>query len=472
MSGKVLIIDTSSTNRIILKVKLSAAYYAVTQAASVEEARALLPDLRPDMILLGLPASQIDTARQSIKRLHLHAPSAGTPAASIIMMLTAPNPEDRITALRAGAEDVLSFSMDEQLLMARLRRLMRRRLSDQELRHHAMTAHNLGFAEAQRGFALPGHVGLVSENTQSARRLLASLAPHSRHVLRLLGAEDVMGVPRRRLRPEPAADAGQADIFVIEFPGGDPKDTLRLLSDLRAGVGTRGCPVIPILPPEETALAAQLLDMGAGDVIFADTAPEETALRLHIQLERKRQRDRMRDQLQDGLRAAVIDPLTNLYNRRYAMSYLQCLLDTPVAEKGDFAVMLADLDYFKQVNDSHGHAAGDAVLAEVSRLLAAQLRKEDLVARIGGEEFLIIVPGATQATARRIATDLCALVRDTPIALPDQSGYARVTISIGVTLARRGALSTDDIIGQADRALYRSKAEGRNTVRIDTLSAA
>ncbi|WP_371226405.1 diguanylate cyclase [Roseovarius sp. 2305UL8-3] len=475
MPGRVLIIDDLATNRIILKVKLSAAYYDVAQAASVDDACARLPDLRPDMILLsarqgeeGETGSCADQSSanartsalsDSIHRLQLSTDDAV--ATPVVVLLNSDTAEDRVRALKAGAEDVLCRPLDEQILLARLRNLMRQRLSDQELRHHSLTAQALGFAEDQGCFDLLGNIGLIAQQKQTARVLQSRLASHVHHSLRMVSAEEIMCA----VVPDPAMGATPVpDLFLLQLAEGQGQDGLRLLAELRADPVTRNCPVVAVMPEWDTTLASNLLDLGAGDVIVIDTETEEMALRIDKQLEQKRNSDRLRDRLKDGLQAAVIDPLTGLYNRRYALSYLRCLMETQGSEAGSFAVMVADLDYFKQVNDRFGHAAGDAVLTHVAKLLQGHMRKDDLVARIGGEEFLIIVPGTTQDQAREIATQLCHLVRDTPIALPGQRAPARVTISIGLALADASETRTDDLLDLADRALYRSKAEGRNTV--------
>ena len=469
MPGKVLIIDDLATNRIILKVKLSAAYYEVSQAASVDEARVLLARSRPDLILLGVRLADDTTLTQTIRQLQ--KTQAEAPAIPVVVLLDSDNANDRVLALRAGAEQVLSRPLDEQMLLARLRNLMRQLLTDQDLHHHTLTAHAMGFAEQQQGFASPGQIGLIAQDKQTTRKLQIRLAAHVSHSLRMMSAEDIMGAAASS--PEQlSAPALVPDMFVMQMGDGDQQDGLRLLSELRADPGTRNCPVIALLPRDAAAMAAQLLDLGASDVVFSDTDPQEIALRLGKQLDLKRSRDRLRDRLQDGLQAAVIDQLTGLYNRRYALSYLNCLMEARDTTTSSFAVMVADLDYFKQVNDTYGHAAGDAVLARVAKLLSSHLRKDDLVARIGGEEFLIIVPGTTQEQARKIATELCQRVRDTPIALPGRTDPAHVTISIGLTLGNAISSGAEDMLEQADRALYRSKAAGRDTVRCSTRSAA
>jgi two-component system cell cycle response regulator len=138
--------------------------------------------------------------------------------------------------------------------------------------------------------------------------------------------------------------------------------------------------------------------------------------------------------------------------------------------------MLADLDFFKAVNDQHGHAVGDAVLCEVTQRLRAQLREQDMLARIGGEEFLIVLPDTPRSRSLDIAERLCDAVRQMSVPLPGTGRAIGVTISIGVTVARhRPGLPGPAVAGlleEADRALYLAKAQGRNQASFCARSAA
>jgi len=180
--------------------------------------------------------------------------------------------------------------------------------------------------------------------------------------------------------------------------------------------------------------------------------------------------------VQDGLRMAVLDPLTGLHNRRYAMPHLAAIAERAAATAAPFAVMVVDIDRFKQVNDCWGHAAGDFVLVEVARRLTANLRASDLLARIGGEEFLIALPDSTLADARVVAERLCHVIEEHPIALPD-AGAVRVTVSIGLAVSGQvpdGGVTPEPVpalLNRADRALLHAKSAGRNQVTI-SLSAA
>jgi len=168
------------------------------------------------------------------------------------------------------------------------------------------------------------------------------------------------------------------------------------------------------------------------------------------------------------LRLALVDPLTGLYNRRHAIPELRAIAARAEQTGCGYGVMVVDLDRFKLVNDHHGHAAGDAVLVEVARRLSANLREGDLLARIGGEEFLIALPGSTAPEAQLVAERLCHAVEETPIRLASGLGLS-VTVSIGVAVSvpRTSAPAMiDAVVEAADLALLEAKGAGRNQVTL------
>jgi diguanylate cyclase (GGDEF)-like protein len=161
-------------------------------------------------------------------------------------------------------------------------------------------------------------------------------------------------------------------------------------------------------------------------------------------------------------RRSTLDPLTGLYNRTALEQRLRELDGEPTsAEEGlSHALLLCDLDHFKRVNDQLGHAAGDAVLQDVAYTMRAALRAGDSIYRVGGEEILVVLPGADEAHAVEIAERLRLAVRERrPV------GVA-VTVSIGVAISQPGPLDTDELVGLADAALYSAKARGRDRVEV------
>jgi diguanylate cyclase (GGDEF)-like protein len=159
-------------------------------------------------------------------------------------------------------------------------------------------------------------------------------------------------------------------------------------------------------------------------------------------------------------RRSTLDPLTGLCNRNALEQRLAELDGQPTSEEEGLshALLLCDLDHFKRVNDQLGHAAGDAVLQDVAYTMRATLRAGDSIYRVGGEEILVVLPGAAEAAATEIAERLRQAVRERrPVGAP-------VTVSIGVAVARPGPLDTDELIAVADAALYAAKADGRDCV--------
>ena len=215
------------------------------------------------------------------------------------------------------------------------------------------------------------------------------------------------------------------------------------------------------------------LELGASEIMDTGFDPEEAALRISSLVQKQRLMDKQQKTMRASLNAAMIDPLTGLFNRRYALPKLEGLLDIAARSPHDLAVMVADLDHFKAVNDRFGHAAGDAVLAEVSRRLKTNLRSSDLVARIGGEEFLVVLPGISPEDAETAAKRICAAVSTEGFQLPGHEVSLRATISIGLAMASDlGQYSSrspkeeqvPQLMEIADRALYRAKSGGRNRV--------
>ncbi len=191
-------------------------------------------------------------------------------------------------------------------------------------------------------------------------------------------------------------------------------------------------------------------------------------------MRRKRIADQLRDTVRTGLKAAVSDPLTGLHNRRYAMPHLARVAEHAAATGRTFAVMVADLDHFKQINDIYGHASGDAVLVETARRLRESLRGVDLLARIGGEEFLIVMPATPFSEARVAASRLCRRIGEEAFSVPGAREPVHVTISIGVTMGGSGkpggipdsVPTANDLLDAADKALYEAKLQGRNQVNL------
>ncbi len=470
MQGKILIVDAIATNRIVLKVKLKKAFYEVIQAASLPEAvnmaRAELPDLVISALCLpdGGGAAELCAALGKAPQTE-HIP--------MIAIGCQAEPAARIATLQAGVHDVLSQPVNETLLMGRVRSLIRTHNATAEWQMREDTCRALGLAEAAPDFDAQGRCVLVSDD----RAALQKYAIQMRDVLRARLTMSTAGAVMQQMTEQELPD-----VFVLVLPG-DPAvamENLRLISALRANAQARHAGVIVLQTQADAALGAHALDLGADDLMTDGFDAAELALRIKSVMRRKRMSDQLRASVRTSLQAAVFDPLTGLYNRRYAMPHLERIAEHARTTARSFAVMVGDLDRFKRINDIYGHASGDAVLVEVAHRLRASLRGTDMAARIGGEEFLIIMPGTTLPEAQKAALRICSDVSGAPFTIPGSATPITVTISIGMAIGGSGedgpvAVGDDTtgcaLLNEADRALYAAKGRGRNQVKLSRPAA-
>jgi two-component system, cell cycle response regulator len=161
---------------------------------------------------------------------------------------------------------------------------------------------------------------------------------------------------------------------------------------------------------------------------------------------------------------ATTDPLTRVLNRRALAERLGVEMDRARRFSAQLSVLLVDVDYFKQVNDSAGHLAGDEVLRQIAGLLAEAVRSVDIVARYGGEEFVLILPETGPEGAKVFGERVCDRIAAHEFEALGRN--IRLTVSVGLaTFPTPQTASADDFLARADEALYRAKAEGRNQVR-------
>ncbi|UWR34457.1 diguanylate cyclase [Sulfitobacter sp. W027] len=464
MQGTILIADAIATNRIALKVKLCAAYYHVVQAEDMEQALATARENPPDLVIcaLTLPGGGAADLCRALRA------SADTAELPVLGIGNADQAVDRFAALEAGVSDVLLKPLDCTLLLGRTRSLIRARNAVDEWEMRDDTTRALGLAEPTAEFTACSKCVLIHSDSAISVNWAKQLRPLLRAQLTLANSEEAIRA---------AATNGPPDAFILVLPE-DPSTAtaaLRLISTLRANAQTRHAGLLVVQLAPDTAQAATALDLGADDLMTEGFNTAEMVLRLHAVLRRKRMTDQLRDTVRSGLKAAVFDPLTGLHNRRYALPHLDRIAEHALETARPFAVMVADLDHFKGINDRYGHAAGDSVLVQTAERLRNNLRGMDLVARIGGEEFLIVMPGTNLSDAEKTAADICADIGNRGFVVPGTPLPIHVTISIGLSIGPIGEegrpLSSDALMAQADRALYSAKSHGRNRVNLSRPAA-
>ncbi|WP_010141909.1 GGDEF domain-containing protein [Oceanicola sp. S124] len=265
-------------------------------------------------------------------------------------------------------------------------------------------------------------------------------------------------------RAAPPARPDRAGLIVLGLAHDNESRGLRLLAEMANRSDRMEQEILVFAPGAAPRVQAQAYEIGAGAVMPGPFDAAEIAARMRLLQVRLTRRRALRRALSESLRASVTDPLTGLHNRRFALPRLAQISRAAVMRGEGFAVMVADLDHFKEVNDRHGHAAGDLVLQAVAQEMRRNLRTEDVLARIGGEEFLAILPGIRAEMAHAIARRICARIREAPVALPDLPRGLPLTISVGLTIGGAGLRSPEELLADADRALYAAKRAGRDQV--------
>jgi len=208
----------------------------------------------------------------------------------------------------------------------------------------------------------------------------------------------------------------------------------------------------------------EAVQQGASDFVFKPIRFEELLLRLkRVLRERHLSRER-RDMLGKLKELAITDDLTKLYNSRHFYQQLGLEADRANRYDNPLALLLLDIDFFKQYNDSHGHLEGDRVLVRLGEVIRSLLRKMDSAYRYGGEEFTVILPETNAREALNVAQRIRKAVEQVKF-VTAEGKEARVTISIGVTEYQRNE-DVKSFINRSDKAMYRSKIEGRNKVSL------
>jgi two-component system cell cycle response regulator len=454
LTARVLIVDDIPTNVRLLEARLTAEYFEVTTASSGREALAICAEGQIDIVLLDVMMPEMD-GFEVCRRLKADARTAHVP---VVMITALDQPSDRVKGLQSGADDFLTKPVDDVQLMARVKSLVRLKALTDELRARAQTGQEIAIEDAMRVMDAAnvesGRILLVDSDPRSAERIRGYLVPpHS---------VDVLANPADAAMQVATKDY---ELAIVSMALGD-FDPLRVCSQMRTLEQTRGLPILLIAEDVDRPRVVRGLDLGVNDFIMRPIERNELAARVRTQIRRHRYAAELRRSVTNTLALAVTDELTGLYNRRYFDRHLSLMLDKTREQERDMAVMLIDMDFFKAVNDNHGHDIGDAVLREFADRLKRNIRGVDLACRFGGEEFVVLMPDTDFRQAQGVAERVRMAVAERGFEAPGLRPLT-VTCSVGVALNEHELDTPEMILKRADVALYRAKREGRNRVVFD-----
>jgi two-component system, cell cycle response regulator len=452
MTARVLVVDDVPANVKLLEARLSAEYFDVVTAMSGADALAICERAECDLVLLDVMMPDMD-GFEVCRRLKSNSATHHIP---VVMVTALDQPSDKVRGLEAGADDFLTKPIPELALTARVRSLSRLKMVVDELRMRAVTSRDIGIRSPEREALADtgrgGRVLIVDDRASSYERVSAMLAKEHEVA--------VETDPNHALFH--AAD-GNFDLLIVSL-GLENFDALRLCSQLRSLERTRNIPILVITEPDNNARMVRGLEIGVNDFLLRPIDNNELLARARSQVRKRRYTERLRDNVQMSIEMAITDALTGLFNRRYMESHLSTLVEQAASRGKPLTVMVIDIDYFKAINDSHGHDAGDDVLRDFALRIKRSIRGIDLACRYGGEEFVLVMPETDMAVAAMVAERLRRRIAAEPFAIQQGSRVVPVTISIGIAALRDKDDSAASVLKRADQALYRAKRDGRNRV--------
>jgi len=454
MTARVLVVDDILANVKLLEARLTAEYFEVMTAFNGSEALEICERERADVVLLDLMMPGMD-GFEVCRRLKRNPKTQHIP---VVIVTALDQPSDKVQGLEAGADDFLTKPVDDIALITRVKNLARLKMLSDEMIMRASTSQQMGMTQPGLGekdaAGLGGKVLLVDDHARSAQRVVETLAK----------------VHEAQVEKDPQAALirlaeSNFDLVMVSLSLAHA-DGLRLCSQVRSLDRTRHLPIIIMVEPGDDARLLRGLDMGVNDYLIRPIDRNEMLARVRTQIRRKRHSDFLRNKLEESVELAITDGLTGLHNRRYMQGHLSTLVEESLARGRPLSLLIADIDFFKSVNDTYGHDAGDAVLQEFAARFRRNTRGIDLACRLGGEEFVIIMPDTDIQRAFQVGERLRACIAAEPFQI-NAGTMLRITASVGVSTLEYPDDTPETVFKRADKALYSAKRDGRNRVAAD-----
>jgi two-component system, cell cycle response regulator len=448
---RILIVDDDPLNIKLLKAKLPAGQFETLSALNGKQAIQKVLHDTPDLILLDIMMPEMDGFAVSrwIKE------NSDTKEIPIILITALEGMDDKIRGLEAGADEFLNKPVNTIELLARINSLLRLKQYRERLflrRQSEQSFFRSGPNHEKEEYVLPPQkILLVDDNEKDIQMLRYYLTDDLYEIKQVNTGEAAL----TKTQEEPF------DLILLDvlLPGIDGFEVCRQLKGMKQ---TRDLQIILITCLPELENKIKGIELGADDYLIKPVNSRELKARAKVLLNKKRCLDILMNNYEKALNLSINDGLTGLYNQAYFKKFLEQELKRAARQKYPVAMIITDIDNFKQINDSLGHLAGDQLLSEFGPIIKNNIREIDFSARYGGDEFVLVLPYADQEETIRVAERLRKAIEFRSCEQEDSISYDKLTVSMGIAFFPQGGTTPGELIRKADLALYQAKREGKN----------
>jgi len=451
---KILIVDDDLMNQKLLERMLDDERFNVVFASDGEEGLDKVYKELPDVLLLDVMMPKKDgfTVARELKE------DPSTKNIPIILVTALDGSENRIFGLEAGAEEFLTKPVKKVELIARIRSMLQlkeyREQLDVRKQTEAIFAQGTEEGMSNRlDLEKAPHVLLVEDNEIDRNIIVKALEKESMHLETAKNGQEAIS----------RIQSGRMDLVLLDILLPDING-FEICKRLKTMDVAKNIPIIVITCLDDIDSKITGVKLGADDFLIKPIYSRELKARIKVLLEKKAQQDKLRTHYENALSSASIDSLTGLYNHGYFKKFLSLEFKRSQRQQYPMSLLMIDIDEFKLFNDTLGHQEGDDILHNLGNLIRSVIREVDLIARYGGDEFVVILPYSDRNGAVMVSNRIQNAISSNDVFKDFSKDLNELTVSIGVAEFPLDCVDDEDMIRKADHMLYLAKQKGKNQI--------